>query len=207
MARTDFITSLGIQRASSPEGPFAEKIDNPTGLKWSTPNSALLMVNELGYRKEAAPGQLRPGCAPPNVHHQPNTPISLLVGRSNGNYGAYFLADQQFVQLAPVAGQVARGVYAGVSAMYAPPKFNRFSQYYELRAYGIGLLPSRPGDMVSSVIGATSLATILSMPPCRAASSRMVAACRSPQRTAQRSRLEEVPVSRAEYIAAMGSDL
>jgi porin len=42
--------------------------------------------------------------------------------------------------------------YAGVSAMYAPPELNRFSQYYELRLYGIGLLPSRPSDMVSVVV-------------------------------------------------------
>jgi porin len=28
---------------------------------------------------------------------------------------------------------------------------DRFSQYYELRLYGIGLLPSRPSDMVSLV--------------------------------------------------------
>ena len=65
---------------------------------------------------------------------------------------ARFLADQRFVQLAPVAGQAARGVYAGVTAMYAPPEFNRFSQYYELRLYGIGLMPSRPSDMLSLVI-------------------------------------------------------
>jgi porin len=36
--------------------------------------------------------------------------------------------------------------------MYAPPELNRFSQYYELRLYGIGLLASRPGDMLSLVI-------------------------------------------------------
>ena len=36
--------------------------------------------------------------------------------------------------------------------MYAPPEFNRFSQFYELRAYGIGLLPSRPRDLLSLVI-------------------------------------------------------
>ena len=73
-------------------------------------------------------------------------------GRSTGNYAAYVLADQQFVQLAPVEGQAARGWYAGVSAMYAPPEFNRVSQVYELRLYGIGLLPSRPSDMVSVVV-------------------------------------------------------
>ena len=36
--------------------------------------------------------------------------------------------------------------------MYAPPEFNRISQYYEARLYGIGLLPSRPADMVSLVV-------------------------------------------------------
>jgi porin len=39
--------------------------------------------------------------------------------------------------------------------MYAPPEFNRFSQYYEARLYGIGLLPSRPTDMVSVVVSRT----------------------------------------------------
>jgi len=73
-------------------------------------------------------------------------------GRGTGNYAAYVLADQQFLQLAPVAGQAARGWYAGVSALYAPPEFNRVSQTYELRLYGIGLLPARPTDMVSLVI-------------------------------------------------------
>jgi porin len=36
--------------------------------------------------------------------------------------------------------------------MYAPPEFNRVSEYYEARLYAIGLLPSRPGDMVSVVV-------------------------------------------------------
>ena len=35
---------------------------------------------------------------------------------------------------------------------FAPPEFNRFSQFYELRVYGIGLLPSRPRDLLSLVI-------------------------------------------------------
>ena len=32
-----FYNKVGIQRASNPDGPFAEKIANPTGLEWSTP--------------------------------------------------------------------------------------------------------------------------------------------------------------------------
>jgi hypothetical protein len=41
------VNGPGIQRASSPDGPSVEKIDNPTGLKWSTPNSGVLAINEL----------------------------------------------------------------------------------------------------------------------------------------------------------------
>jgi porin len=148
-----FYNKLGIQRASSPDGPAVEKIDNPTGLKWSTPNSGVLVINEFGYRKEAAPGQLATWVRAAPMFTTSQYTDFAFGGRSTGNYGAYLLADQQLVQLAPMAGQAARGVYAGATAMYAPPEFNRFSQYYELRLYGIGLLPSRPGDMLSLVIG------------------------------------------------------
>jgi porin len=48
---------FGVQVASNPDGPLAEKSANPTGLDWSTPNSGVLVINEFGYRTEAAPGQ------------------------------------------------------------------------------------------------------------------------------------------------------
>src|SRR5262249_16473036 len=73
-------------------------------------------------------------------------------GRRSGDYAIYFLADRQLLQLVPTAAEAARGYYAGVSAIYAPPTLNAFTQNYELRLYGIGLLPSRPGDMLSLVI-------------------------------------------------------
>jgi porin len=147
-----FYNKLGVQRASSPDGPFVEKIDNPSGLKWSTPNSGALVINEVGYRKEAAPGQLATWVRAAPMFNTSRYIDYALGGRSTDNYAAYFLADQQLVQLAPIEGQAARGVYAGVTAMYAPPELNRFSQYYELRLYGIGLLPSRPRDMLSLVV-------------------------------------------------------
>jgi porin len=147
-----FYNKLGIQRASSPDGPSVEKTDNPGGLRWSTPNSRMLVINEVGYRKEAAPGQLATWVrAAPMINTSRYTDFAF-GGRNAGNYAGYFLADQQIVQFAPAPGQAARGFYAGVTAMYAPPEFNRFSQYYELRFYGIGILPSRPRDMLSLVI-------------------------------------------------------
>jgi porin len=143
---------FGVQVASNPDGPLAEKTANPTGLNWSTPNSGVLVINEFGYRKEASPGQLATWVRAAPIINTSRYVDFEFGGRNTGNYAAYVLADQQFVQLAPVEGQAARGWYAGFSAMYAPPEFNRISQYYELRLYGIGLLPSRPTDMVSVVV-------------------------------------------------------
>ena len=143
---------FGVQLSSNPDGPLAEKAANPTGLDWSTPNSGVLVIDEFGYRKDASPGQLATWVRAAPIVNTSGYIDFESGGRNTGNYAGYVLADQQFVQLAPIDGQAARGWYAGVSAMYAPPEFNRFSQYYELRLYGIGLLPSRPTDMVSVVV-------------------------------------------------------
>jgi porin len=146
-----FYDTVGIQRASSPDGPFAEKTANPAALKWSTPNSGIFLINEFGYRTEATPGRLATWMRAAPMFTTSRYTDFAFGGRRTGNYAGYFLIDQQLVQLAPITGQAARGIYAGVAAMYAPPEFNRFSQYHELRLYGIGLLPSRPKDMVSLV--------------------------------------------------------
>jgi porin len=143
---------FGVQVASNPDGPLAEKAANPTGLEWSTPNSGVLVIDEFGYRKEAAPGQLATWVRAAGIINTSRYIDFEFGGRNTGNYAAYILADQQLLQLAPAKGQAARGWYAGVTAMYAPPEFNRFSQYYEGRLYGIGLLPSRPADMISLVV-------------------------------------------------------
>jgi porin len=166
---------FGVQVASNPDGPLAEKAANPTGLNWSTPNSGFLVINEFGYQKVAAPGQLATWVRAAPILNTSRYVDFEFGGRNTGNYAGYVLADQQFVQLAPVEGQAARGWYAGVSAMYAPPEFNRFSQYYELRLYGIGLC--RHGRVIWSpwLSPETSLAAIWSIPLCRAANSRIPA--------------------------------
>jgi porin len=190
---------FGVQVASNPDGPLAEKTANPTGLDWSTPNSGVLVIDEFGYRKEAAPGQLATWVRAAPIVNTSRYIDFEFGGRNTGNYAAYVLADQQFVQLAPVEGQAARGVYAGVTAMYAPPEFNRFSQYYEFRLYGIGLLPSRPSDMVSWWCREMCLATMWSMPRCRAANSRIAAIFRSPQHIPRPLRLA--------FASALGSGI
>src|SRR6476646_2208745 len=94
-----FYNKFGVQVASSPDGPFAEKMANPTGLDWSTPNSGVLVINEFGYRKEAAPDQLATWVRAAAIVNTSRYVDFEFGGRSTGNYAAYVLADQQFVQL------------------------------------------------------------------------------------------------------------
>jgi porin len=72
--------------------------------------------------------------------------------RIDGNWGYYFLADRQIWQIDPLPGGVSkRGIYAGFSAIYAPPDRNTISAYLEGRIYAMGLLSSRPDDTISLV--------------------------------------------------------
>ena len=44
---------------------------------------------------------------------------------------------------------------------YAPPALNRFSQYYEARLYGFGLIPTRPRDLLSLVATSSKFSNYL----------------------------------------------
>lgn len=147
-------TKLGVQRSISPGGPLAERYQNPTGVsRLTVPNGGVLVIDELGYRVNAAPGQMSTwirGAADYN-----SSKYTDFTTRQNhgSNFGLYFLADRQLLQTAPNAGpgSAVRGIYAGFSMFYAPSYFNAFSQYYEARLYGFGLIPGRPFDLLTLV--------------------------------------------------------
>lgn len=146
-------TKLGLQRAISPDGSLVERAQNPSAVRFKTPNSGLLALDEVGYRVPAAPGQMqtwiRGAASVTNSRYADLTTNQ----RHSPNFGLYLLADRQLVQLSPNAGpgSAVRGIYAGASLEYTPSYFNRFSQYYEGRIYGFGLIPGRPFDLVSLV--------------------------------------------------------
>jgi len=71
--------------------------------------------------------------------------------RSDNQYALYLLGDRQLVQTSSTPGEAYRGLYAGFPVEHAPPNYARFSQYYEARLYGLGILPGRPFDQVSLV--------------------------------------------------------
>ena len=146
-------TKLGVQRATSPDGLQVERLQNPSNVRFKVPNSGVFVIDETGYRVNAAPGQMSTWVRAA-ANYTSSKYVDITTEQRHGsNFGLYLLADRQLLQTAPHAGpgSAIRGVYAGITAMYAPSYFNPFSQYYEARLYGLGLIPGRPFDFTSLV--------------------------------------------------------
>jgi len=148
----NFYTKIGLQRPISPDGVVTEHNQNPSGVRFRVPNTGFLVIDETGYRTAAAPGTRQTwlrlaGAFNTSAYRSYREPGT----RSKGDFALFLLGDHQVWQSKPLPGAAGQGIYAGFSAMYTPPHINRFSQYYELRLYGIGLIPGRPRDMISLV--------------------------------------------------------
>lgn len=150
---TNLYTKATVQRAVNPDGQVAEVDANRSGFAWRTPNTGALYLDEVGYQVAASPGfpmsWFRGGGAYNTSDYKNN---EFPGTRSTGNQFYYLLGDRQIWQASDSPRAANRGIYVGGSVMYAPPRLNRFTQYYELRLYGIGLIDSRPTDMMSLVI-------------------------------------------------------
>ncbi len=147
----------GVQRAISPDGNVIEHNQDASGVRFKVPNAGALYIDEFGYDVPPAPGQMRTWVRAAATYTSsnyvdfslPNYPRRMQ--RSEGNHGLFLLADRQLIQTAPGVSTSQRGLYAGFSVFYAPPALNRFSQYYEARLYGFGLIPTRPLDQMNLV--------------------------------------------------------
>ncbi|WP_245287018.1 carbohydrate porin, partial [Bradyrhizobium sp. Tv2a-2] len=145
-------SKASLQRSISPDGVFTEVTQNPTGLTWSTPNTGVLLLDEVGYQNKAARGSpdtwLRAGAGFNNSNYTnleyPKQP------RADENSFYYVAADRQVWQT-NADSSPSRGIYGGFSVMYAPPDLNKVSQYYELRLYVKGPFDWRPSDQISVV--------------------------------------------------------
>lgn len=148
---------VSVQRSISPDGPYAQITENPSGLNWSTANAGILFIDELGYKSKAAPGVpdtwLRAGIALNSSRYRNLADPDQQ--RESGNNFHYMAADRQLWQ-SDVEGTPSRGIYGGFSIMGASPDLNRISQYYELRLYAKGLFDSRPSDLIALVANNTT---------------------------------------------------
>ena len=150
----NFYTKGSVQRALSPDGSLVERLNNPTATNLKVSNAGVLVLDEVGYRVNPSPGQMQiwiRGAL--SVTTSRYRELANPLHREQGEYGMYLLADQQLVQTAPNAGfgSSRRGIYAGFTFEHTPSYFNVFSEYYEGRLYGFGLIPGRPNDLVSVV--------------------------------------------------------
>jgi len=151
---------------------------NPTNLLWNVntssysstaevgaPGTRELFVDEIGYKRDATPSSLyswaRFGAMYNNsTFHDLTKSVAdggLVRGpigpTKDGDCAFYFLADQQLWQFAPDSPSTAgRGLYVGVTGMYAQPQVTSVTQYYEGRVYSKGPFDSRPSDLASLVV-------------------------------------------------------
>jgi porin len=141
---------FGVQRSISPTASavYDDSLINPTGFNFDFPGAKALYIDEIGYKQNAATDRpytwLRAGAI-----YNTSLYRNYKTGGQSDNAGFYALADRQIWQMDP--SRPRRGIYTGVSAMYAKPETNIITQYYEARVYAFGLFDARPNDMLSLV--------------------------------------------------------
>lgn len=129
---------------------YDDTLLNPTGFKFNVPNGGLLVVDEVGWQNKAAPGRPQTWVRAGAMYNMSRFANYETGGTDSGVAAGYFLADRQLWQVAPDSPKTAyRGLYAGVTAMYAPPEYAGFSQSYGARLYTIGFFDWRPNDLIA----------------------------------------------------------
>lgn len=142
-----FYNKLGLQRSLPPGGAAVEKALNPGGFRFHPPGTGLLVIDEIGYNRPSDQGVKSVWFRGGGIYN--STHYTAFDGRKTDNWAAYAAIDRQFTQTDDA--RPFRGLYAGATVNYAPPAQNFYTQYYEARLYGVGLLKGRPFDLASLV--------------------------------------------------------
>ncbi len=144
----------GFQRSLDPNGGPATEHRNNSGFRFAPKGDKLLILEEAGYQRPGSATQnqawLRAGYlhnSTPYTNHATGKPEA-------GNYAAYALLDYQLRKPDPL--QPYKGLYAGLSAMTVPSKFNPYDRYFEARLYQMAPFARRPGDVASLLSTYTS---------------------------------------------------
>lgn len=143
-----FYNKYGLQRSLPPGGANAEIAYNPHGFSLHVPGTGLLQIEELGWNRPSAPGVKATWIRGGGLYNTTNF-TRFRDGRGVDNWAAFLSGDRQLTQIDRT--KPYRGLYAGAAVYYAPPQQNFYSQYYEARIYGLGLIKSRPFDLASVV--------------------------------------------------------
>ena len=55
----NYYTKVGVNRALSPDGTLVERLNNPTATNLKVSNAGIIAIDEVGYRINPSPGQMR----------------------------------------------------------------------------------------------------------------------------------------------------
>lgn len=138
---------IGVARSQSSDGLQADSHYNLYGLRWKEPHAGTLLINEVGYRVNAANSGRMTWIRGGSVYNK--TPyLNYNSGRYNSETWSHYLAaTQQLTQ--PDPSQPDRGWYIDGKTNYAPENRNLYMADASLTLFSIGPFKQRPADMVS----------------------------------------------------------
>jgi len=163
----NFYTTAVVQRSLAPWRGTNDWHD-ALYLPFKQPGAKAYEMLEIGYKRESAPNvksvwartspsfnsshyfDYRKG-VPGYLSYEaglPNRPPRDVL--TNNNFALSGGIDAQITQ--PDRFQPMRGIYGGMTAQYAPPQQNLYTQYYEARGYYIGFFRKRPTDMSTFMV-------------------------------------------------------
>lgn len=149
----NFYGKAGLQRSASPLGGMADIARDSAGFRFAPKGDGLLSIFEGGYKRDSekdVPEFWVRGGYLTNTTKFPNAKTGL---NSSGNNCTFLLVDRELSQDDPA--DTDNGFYIGGSFVTAPPEYDAYSRYYELRLYKNGPF-HRMNDMAALVSSYTS---------------------------------------------------
>lgn len=139
-----FYNIFGVSRSISSSGAVAELALNRYGLRWGTPGTSAVFVNEFGYKTGLTQGTLPVWARVGLIYNKTN--YSKYNGETAGNnYAAYAGYTAQLTR----DGYGPGGLNLDVKVNIAPADRNMFNKDYSVALFYVGPFASRPFDMVS----------------------------------------------------------
>jgi len=151
----DFYDKVGLVRSSDPAGATPNFDFNKYSLRFEIPGQedGAIAINEFGYRHRPDENSnfkwIRAGV----FHNDSGFAEFSNRGATSHSTVEYILGDYQFRKIGDGGGNGGpdRGYYIGGSFINADCNLSLFCKYAELRLYGVGIFPSRPGDILSLI--------------------------------------------------------
>jgi len=140
-----------LQRSIDPNGIEAGNQRDQQGLRLIPKGDKALYIAEIGYKKAPTPGVMSTWFRATGFYNSSpaqdySSSAAVLAGKKGHNGAMSIAFDRQLMQSDKYLAY--RGIYVNAIAQYAVPDMNVYHQYYQLALYSIGLMKSRPLDII-----------------------------------------------------------